>query len=404
MRNSMRTVLALLLAAAVALPAATALANTAANARITNTAQLTFDGGSAVATVTVTVALVPSQPNVSITNVTGLLAYTAPDTPAGTDNVVITSTANGQANYTVTPSVNVSSNATVPSVAGGATVTIGATVTVGTSGTTYVTVPASGASGDHAVVNGIAEGASIVFAVGVNTYTRQVSTTIDNLDGTFRLNWLGGATAVAPAGTQVGEQKTVPLSVNPGTVSTSGTNMSVTIQAVVSTTGVANVTQIDATANLWTTANLNITMIKYVRNLTAAGNVNGQGAISTLTINGSSPTYYTSGVTGQTNDVLEYVIVSTNTGATSLTGAAVSDAVPTDYVTFQTGSYGGKAVFYIDPTGTPATIDAAAVGANQASYVAPNLVVNVGTGASASSKGTIPATKSVTVAYQVKIK
>ena len=47
------------------------------------------------------------------------------------------------------------------------------------------------------------------------------------------------------------------------------------------------------------------------------------------------------------------------------------------------------------------------MGANQASFVAgsnPNLIVNVGTGASNIATGTIPVGKSVTIAYQVTIK
>ena len=52
-------------------------------------------------------------------------------------------------------------------------------------------------------------------------------------------------------------------------------------------------------------------------------------------------------------------------------------------------------------------VNAGAVGASPASYVPgnnPNLVVNVGENANNTTPGTIPAGKSVTIAYQVKIK
>lgn len=397
---------ALILALGVSLCAGNALANVAANTRIVNTATLTFAGGSAQASVAVTVALVPATPNVSITSVSS--AYTGPDSPALSDSVVVTATANGPADYTVTPSITASSNTSAPSVSGGTTVTIGATVTTGTSGTTYVTVPASGASGNNATVNGIAVNDTIVFTVNGNSYTRQVTGTVDNGDGTFQLTWSGtiAAADVPAAGVQVGEQQTVNLSVKPGTVTAPGTDITVTTQALVSATGAADVTVSTSPANTWTTPSPNVVMTKYVRNLAAAGNSGAAGGTA-LTINTATNTYYTSGVTGKPGDTLEYVIVATNTGATALSGCAISDLVPVAYVNFAMGSYGGREVFYIAPDGTTATFTAAAVGANQASFVAgntPNLIVNVGSGASATLPGTLAAGQSVSVAYQVTIK
>jgi hypothetical protein len=399
-----KTVAAFTLALALLAPATQALANVAANTEINNKATLTFDGGTASAIVTVTVALVPAQPNVIVNNATG--AYTAPDTPALTDSVVVTSTANGPADYTVTPSVSGSTNTTSPSVSGGATVSIGATVTTGTSGTTYVTVPASGASGDDSTVNGIGVNDTIVFTVGGNTFTRQITSTTDNGDGTFSLNW-SGATDVPASGVQVGEQKTVNLSVLPGTVNTPGTDITVTVQAVVGTSGVSDVTAANATPNSWTTPSPNVNMTKYVRNLTDSAANPSAGSGTTLTINSFSREYFTSGVTGQTDDTLEYVIVASNTGGADLTGCAISDLIPEDFVDLKTGVYGSDDVFYIDHAGTTDTFAAGAVGANQASFVAgsdPNLVVNVGTGASNALTGTIPAGQSVTISYQVTIK
>ncbi len=152
------------------------------------------------------------------------------------------------------------------------------------------------------------------------------------------------------AGVQVGEQKTVNLSVKPGTVQTPGTDITMRVQAVVSTTGATDVTVSNTVANpnTWTTPSPNISMTKYVRNLVAAGNTSGSGGTS-LTVNGTSNTYYTSGVTGKPGDILEYVVVSTNNGAIDLAGCAVSDLVPTAYVAFQTGNYGGK----MSSTATP---------------------------------------------------
>lgn len=406
MRNLFKNFLVLMIAAGAALSATSAFANTAANTSIVNSAKLTYTGGSASATVIVTVNLVPSTPNVTITNANG--AYTAPDTSALTDSVIITSTANGPANYTVAPTVSASTNVTSPSVTGGASVSIGATVTTGTSGTTYVTVPASGASGSGSAVNGIGVGSTIVFAYNSTTHTVQVTGTTDNGDGTFKISW-GGGSAIPPAdvpaaGVQVGEQKTVNLSVKPGTIQTPGTAITVTVQASVSTTGAANATATNGTPNNWTSSLPNISMTKYVRNVTT-GAAGSAGATS-FTINTVTSTFYTAGVTGKPGDILEYVIQSINNaggGAFDLPGCAISDVLPTAFVDLA-NNYGGQGVFYIDTNNATFKFTAAGVGANQASYVAPNLVVNVGIGANSTTPGAIPVGKSVIVAYQVTIK
>lgn len=407
MKRLSRYTTAFLLALALFLPATQALANVAANTEIVNNARLTFDGGSANASVTVTVALVPSQPNVTITNANG--AYTAPDTPALTNSVRITATANGPADYAVTPSVDSFGNATNPTVSGGATVAIGASVTTGTSGTTFVTVPAGGAGGNDSAVNGIGVNDTIVFTVNGNTYTRQITSTTDNGDGTFRLNWTGAIPGadVPASGVQVGEQVTVNLSVLPGTVNDPGSDITVTAQAVVGTAGVADVSVPNSAPNTWTTPSPNVTMTKYVRNLTTGSSNPAAGSGTSFTINTITREYFTAGVTGKTSDTLEYVIVATNTGGADLTGCAIADLVPVDFVSFKTATYGSNDIFYIDPAGATATFAAGSVGANQASFVSgndPNLIVNVGNGADNASTGTIPSAQGVTVAYQVTIR
>ncbi len=395
---------------AVGLLAGSALANTAANTAIVNNAQLTFDGGSASATVTVSVSLVPSLPNVIITDTNG--AYTAPDTPALTDSVIITSTANGPADYTVTPAIDNSTNTTGPSVeiAGGAantTVSIGASVTTGTSATTYLTVPASGASGDDSAVNGIGVNDVIVFTFNSNTYTRTVTGTTDNGDGTFRIEWaaaIPGADIPDP-GTQVGERLTVNLSVLPGTVQAAGTNIDVTVEAVVSTAVVGDVSETNTSPNYWTSPSPSVVMAKYVRNASDATANPSAGTGSTFTINTVGNEYFTSGVSGEPGDVLEYVIQAQNVGTSLLTGAALSDLIPEAFVTLQTGFYGGSDIYYEGPDGT-FTFIAGAVGANRASFVSgsnPNLVVNVGNGADSTTTGSIPAGETVLISYRVTI-
>jgi len=377
-----------------------ALANTAANTAIVNKATLTYNGTqTASSSVTVTVNLVPATPNISITS--GTAAYTAANTPSITDSVVITSTSNGPASYTLTPSVTGSTNTTAPSVSGGTTVTIGASVTTTGSTTTAIRVPAGSASGNGAAVNGIAVNHTIVFLSGT-TYSRIVTGTTDNGDGTFSLTLDTpiAAVDVPAAGVQIGERLTVNLTALPGTVTALATPVTTTVLATVSTTGAGNATATTAPANSWTTPNPNVSFQKYSRNITAAS---GSGPTS-FTINTVTNNYYTTGVTGKTGDTIEYVIIATNNGAADLTTCAINDVLPTAYVSSLLGAYGGKEIFYIDTNNVPSQITAAGVGANQASYVAPNLVVNVGVGANATTPGSIPASKSVTIAYQTTIK
>jgi hypothetical protein len=400
-----------LAACALAFPSGSAFANTAANTQIVNSAKLTYVGGSAAATVVVSVALVPSTPNVGITY--GNAAYTGPNTPPISDTVTITATANGPASYTVAPSLGAVANvsASNPATVSAPTpvVTIGATVTTGTSGTTFVTVPAGIASGSGSAVNGIGPASTIIFTVNGNSYTRSGLTTTDNGNGTFSISWATPIPAadIPLAGVLIAEQKTVPVNVLPGTVLAPGSNITVAVTATVSTPGAANATASTATPNTWTTPSPNVSLTKYVRN--ASTPVVGNAGPTSFTINTVTSTFYTGGVTGKPGDTLEYVIVATNTGVTDLNSSAISDLIPTAYVNFVTGPgpYGGKEVFYIDPTSAAVAFTAAAPGANQASWVAgnnPNLVVNVGTGASNAAPGAIPAGKSVTVAYQVTIK
>jgi len=405
--------------------AASSVGGTAANTQISNIATLNFTGCTTpiTAKVTVQVALVVSDPTVTIP-APSTAAYTGPNTPAITDTVTIIANANGPATYTITPAVpsggttNVLTQYPATVSAASTTVSLGASITTGTSGTTYVTVP-TGLIGTAVIngstvttVNGIGIGSTIVFTVNGHTYTELATSTTDNKDGTFAIGWATPITDIPPAGTMIAEMRSVNLTVLPGTMQSADTpNITVKVIATVTTAGAGNTTGTgSATAtNTWTTSPWSVTFNKYVRNATpnTTGNSNGNG-LSSITINGQSYNYYKTGVTAMPGETLEYVVVATNNGSIDLPGCTISDLIPTTYVTLATPSpYGSKDVFYVDPTGATASFTAATVGANQASFVAgstPNLVVNVGNGASNSVTGTIPAGKSVTIAYQVTVK
>lgn len=418
MKTVLKSVLALLVAVPVLMSTEASFANTAANTAIVNKAVLTYNGGlTAESSVIVKVDLVPALPNVTISN--GEAVYQGVDTPAITSTVTITSSANGPATYTVAPTVTAFTNSTDPSVSGGINSILGATVTAGTGGTTFIVVPApmGAATAADSAVNGIAVNDVIVFTVNGNTYTPTVTSTLFNpVSNTFQINWSNvqavPAVDVLGAGVQVGERQQVNLSVKPGTINTLGAELTVTVKADVTASNFPTASATNSPANRWTSTPPTITFQKYSRNVTSP--VAGTGIAHSAPIEGNTGAgalpYYTGGVTGKPGDVIEYVIEAANSGSSTfdLASCAISDSVPTNYVTDLLTPYtGARHIFYIDTNGTASTITAGAVGSSLASYVAastPNLIVNVGVSANNSTAGTIPIGKSVTIAYQVKIK
>lgn len=421
MRNVLKTSLALLTALPVALSAIASHASTAANTAIVNNALLTYNGGlTAQSSVTVIVSLVPAQPNVTITSASG--NYTGVNTMALSNTVTVTSTANGPALYTVTPAVASSTNTSVPSVTGGASITLGATVTAGPGTATSITVPApvGGATTANSPVNNIGVGTIIVFTINGHTYTQAVTSTAYNLaNNTFTISWAttsplaSGDVAGNVIGLQVGERQQIILTAAPGTVTVLGTVITSTITANVTATNFPAGSATTSPGDSWSSTPPTISFQKYSRNVTnpfiGTGTPHTNAAIEGNTGAGSLP-YYTGGVYGKTGDVIEYVVEASNSSASllDLTTCAISDTIPTSYVTDLLSPYNGsKQVFYIDNTGAaPVTYDltAGAVGANLASYVTPALNVYVGVGANNTTPGTIPIGHSVTIAYQVKIK
>jgi hypothetical protein len=439
MRYLFRICSALAGAAAVALSTSAVYASTAANTQIVNTATLTYTGGSKTATALVTVSLVPAQPTLFLNGNTG--GYISANNPSLGDSLLLTSNANGPATYHVTAAIgagaNAPTNTTGASVSdgGGFDVPLGASVTTATatnqSTTTTLVIPApdathiTGGPGTYNV-NGIGVNSTVSFA----TYARAVTAITQNGDNTFTLTLSSAIPAAVPAGTPVYEQKTVSgITTLPGTIVSLGTDIHVYAQATVTTASVAAVTS-NWADNKWTSASPNVQLIKYTRNVTSASaNPTAGGCFTsktTFTVNGAPNDFFPCGVTGKTGDTLEYVVFAGNTSTTSdLSGSAISDNLPTAYVTFKLGAYGGGGndVFY-SPDGTggggSGSLQVGALNANQASITpwpipTPNppsvaLNVNVGTGATVANGGTIAkaaaagGTTALFIAYQVTIK
>jgi hypothetical protein len=349
-----------------------AWANIAANTQIINSADLAYDDGTgikhATASVTVTVSLIPSAPNIA-PGPPQTTSYTGAGTTLS-DSFTITTGANGPDTYnlaaTVTGSTN-TSGATATSAL--PTVALGATVTTAGSTTTIIVVPADGnLPGEMTGVNGIQVGDTVVIGSDVRT----VTAITDNPSGTSTIVLNTPLGAAPGVGVLVAEQKVLTVNATAGTITTTGINVTVSDNiTATSTTLPAATTTSGALLNTFTSGVA--TLAKYVRNL--APGIIGSGTPYTY----NSINYYPAGVTAKPGNVLEYILVATNTRSSAVTSAVISDILPTDFVTLKAGVYGGKEVTYVSDANVTTTLTAASDG-DAATYDAPTkkLTVNVG--------------------------
>lgn len=379
------------------LSAASAWANIAANTQIINQATLSYNDGAgtrtATASVTVTISLVPTAltivpgPNQSTSYATGATL---------TDSFTVTSGANGPDIYNITTAVtgqtNTSGATATPTAA---TVTLGASVTTAGSTATVIVVPADGnLSGEVPGVNGIAVGDTVV----INGEARIVTAITDNATGTSTITLASALSGAPAAGVVVGERQVIQATVTPGTITSPGTDVTVSVTATVTsqTSSGATATSTPAILNTFTSGVANLS--KYVRNITKPGSGTGVAYVY------NSTNYYPAGVTAEPGNTLEYILVAANTSTSGgVTASIITDALPTTFVTFKPGVYtGSKDVTYVSDTNVVSYYTAAS-DSDQATYSAPTMTVYVGTGATSSAGGTIPASSRVLVLYQVTV-
>jgi uncharacterized repeat protein (TIGR01451 family) len=294
-----------------------AMASTAANTVISNTATVNYnDAGGAAQTpvtsaaVTVTVTLVASAPSVSSPpNPAPVAQGSVPSVPL---SYTITSTANGLDSYTLSATVTPSNMTTVTATLSPTSLALGGTTlaAAATTGDTSITVPYDGVAGT--TVNGI--GAGSVIVIGGNAYT-VASVTKNAAANTATIALSSALTAGGTLGSIVGERKTFTASVPPGTVTTgpSGTQTVVATGTSVASPGISG-SQTTPTV---------ITVTRPV--LTVAKFVSTDGGV-TFGANG----------TAQPGTVLTYKIVASNTGTTDATTVAFTDVVP-QYLTYVAG-------------------------------------------------------------------
>jgi hypothetical protein len=376
----------------------TAHANMAANTQIINSARVDYNDGAAAqhheSTVTVTVALVPAAPTIAVgSNQTG--AYTGANTQLA-NTFTITSNANGPDTYdlsTANTGVTNAGSVGAPHVdTPGASTILGATVTLAGSSDTDIYVAPDGTS--NSSVNGIVADDWVVIGSDLS----QVDSVTDNASGTSHIILKTALAGGAPAaGVLVAEQQTVTVHVLSGTITTPGTSIVASnhLTAASNTTPAETATSADMTD---TYTNGLITFTKYVRNVT--GPIVGGGGTVTYATND----YYRTGVTAKPGEVLEYLLVITNSGSGQVSAAYITDGLPVGYVDFRTTPYSGStAVTYVNAASAVSYLTATA-DTDAATWASPTLTVYVGTGATSSAGGTIAAAATVRVLYQVSVK
>jgi len=339
---------ALALVAAVALPQV-ALATTGANHIIRNTVTVSYDNTSGTPQSAITASV-----DVIVNLVAAQAILSAPvdqsTDPATTViySYTITSQANGQDTYNliaaITESANISgSTVTIRDETDTSTIsttTLGATSVavagvIAASGTTDIIVPAD--SSNNGQVNGIHVGSSTIIINGQEFSLASIDDSnggVASATSIITVNGNGVATPIA-VGDQVGERHIFLVKVTPGTV-TSTINQTITVDLDVQDSSAVQPVVNDQTITTVTVASLTVT--KYVANVTSP--VVGGGSTITLDSGGGagSITYYTSGVTGNPGDTLEYLIeVSNAVGGSTATDLVLSDPVPA-FTTYTAGS------------------------------------------------------------------
>ncbi|BBO68327.1 hypothetical protein DSCA_22570 [Desulfosarcina alkanivorans] len=318
-----------------------ALASTAENTQIVNTVNVTWDDVTGLnsydtdATSTVTVALLPSQPNIAYAP-----AFISTELTAANLTYTITGTANGDDTYTI--ALTNPANATVGGLtlpASDTTITDlgGTTLVEPTDGSFEITVPHDGSTDTPASINSIVVDDWIV--IGGTAYQVTSITEADtSTTSTIQLSNLDADLNTLPApsgsvGDIVGEQQTITIAVTtgafPGTDTTSveGTH---DVDATISWTG-DSVPQ--ATDTVITVRRPLLTVQKFVQ--VAPGSAEAPGGGNSIMVNtGSGNRMYWTNIVAPPEATLEYIIRVFNGAATDATNVVIEDTIPpfTTYV------------------------------------------------------------------------
>ena len=344
-----------------------AMADTAGGATIHNVATLSYSGGGAPvkAAVNVAVQTVAALPSV--------VKSTTDQTVPAYSNVdytfTVTSNSNGSDTLALNLTVVDTNTAASPGISfllNGSPVTnlaLGASVTSAPSGAGVIFIPA-GSQSNLSVNDVIDISGNLYTIIGLLNGTPASTDTLTGITtpespSVLGLVPVGAAPAITagsvPAGTQIGEQVTlVQRLVASAPATPAPATHTVSFTAVTTATDLTGAT---LTYNSGTSGTDTVTTVvpattnlsKLVRNLLRpSGNALATGP---ATCNGN--TFFTSGVTSKTGDVLEYCLMATVAvgAAGDLTGAVISDEIP-PYTTYVPNSTTLNGTTLPDESGT----------------------------------------------------
>lgn len=377
---------AILLAGMGLLPTG-ASALVAANTRIIAPVNLTYWNGVTTVTVTasatVIVTTVSSLPDVITADV--VLVYAGPDT-AAVIPVTVTSTGNGPETFSLAASYNSPVNTDAPlSPIIPSPFVLGGSVTLAGSTAEVLLVPSDAVSDGS--VNGFEPGDRIV----LNGEERIISSIVDAASGTSQILLASPLSSVPGAGLLVSERVTLSVTAYSGTIQTPGSVVSVPVSIAVNNPSGSVTLEPVAIFSTGTPV-----LEKYVRNRTSSNA--GSGAQYVY----AGETYYRQGVTAAPGDELGYLLRFVNYGSGGFPDARIEDQASLN-LSLVAGGFAGKDLRYVDEAGVEVDLTFAADTDSAEQQPSNLLVIYIGSGATASTGGSVAAGDQILVLYRATV-
>jgi len=312
-------------------------AGAAATTTLENIASATYTSAASATPITatsnavvITINLVPAFPTVAFTSSTPTDLLNLVEGQTATLTYTLTSNANGPDDYTVivgeTSVINITGTvATAAAITlGGSTVAVDSTIDAGcltvASSNCVITLPNDASAGTGGV-NGLDLGDTVVFEGGQVCTIAPSGTLTDtggltSLGGTLssiEVTGCSGAAGTIVAGTSVYEQATQTVAVlidvtSPGAPGTATLQVTAIVDGSPAITSAA-LTDLPVQAYV-----IDLTISKFVRNVTESGLNPACGLTALSCLNVDGVLYHASGVTANPTNILEYAILASNNG------------------------------------------------------------------------------------------
>ena len=310
----------------------------AASTTLENIASATYTSAASATPITamsnavvITINLVPAFPTVAFTSSTPTDLLNLVEGQTATLTYTLTSNANGPDDYTVivgeTSVINITGTVATAAAAitlGGSTVAVDSTIDAGcltvASSNCVITLPNDASAGTGGV-NGLDLGDTVVFEGGQVCTIAPSGTLTDtggltSLGGTLssiEVTGCSGAAGTIVAGTSVYEQATQTVAVlidvtSPGAPGTATLQVTAIVDGSPAITSAA-LTDLPVQAYV-----IDLTISKFVRNVTESGLNPACGLTALSCLNVDGVLYHASGVTANPTNILEYAILASNNG------------------------------------------------------------------------------------------